>query len=149
MTRYLLFFLTGFAHALVISVYWGLKAEASSFYPVLGLAGAIPLFAVASWLTLFSMRAGALLALLAALLLLFWNAAAAQQILQATTFDSILIILHIVLAVLALSAVITSARYTFRTGLSWHAGTPKPGNVLKVVLAVIPVAVVVAYLLYA
>ncbi|MHC2990357.1 hypothetical protein OB13_01675 [Pontibacter sp. HJ8] len=150
MTRYLLFFLTGFAHALLILLYSDLSAEYASFYRALGLAGAVALFAVASWLTLFSMRAGALVSLVSLLALLYWNGYVAQHILQQeTAFDTVILAIHLVLGALALIALVTSLRYTFRRSLSWRAGTRGAGYVVKIILAAIPVSIAVAYLLYA
>ncbi|WP_018476387.1 hypothetical protein [Pontibacter roseus] len=150
MTRYLFFFLTGFAHALIILLYFDLSGEDALFYRTVGLAGAVPLFALASWLTLFSMRAGAAVASVCLLVLLYWNVAAAQQTLQwGASLDTILLMIHVVLGALALVAFITSLRYTFRSRLSWLTGTPRPSYVLKVLLAAIPVTVAVAYFLYA
>ncbi|MFD2246709.1 hypothetical protein [Pontibacter ruber] len=145
MTRYLLFFLTGFAHVLIILLYKEVSGGPASFYPILGMAGAVPLFAFASWLTLFSMRLGAVVALLSLLLLIPWSVAAVMQALQQdTALDQVIIVIHAILILFALSALITSARYTFRRSLPWGLGTPKPGNVLKVILALIPIMMVVA-----
>jgi hypothetical protein len=150
MTRYLLFFLTGFAYALLILLYSDLAGDDDLFYRSLGLLGALPLFAFASWLTLFSMRAGALVALLCLFLLLCWNVVTVQQTLQEeTALDTAIATIHLTLGVLALIGVVTSFRYIFRRGLSWRTGTPAPGLVLKVVLAAIPVALAVVYLQYA
>jgi len=150
MTRYLLFFLTGFAYALLILLYTDLAGSDASFYRQLGLLGALPLFALASWLTLFSMRGGALVALLCLLLLLYWNAATANQTLQeGTALDTAIAVIHMTLGVLALIGLVTSLRYIFRRSLSWRTGTPAPGIVLKIILAAIPVALAAIYLQYA
>lgn len=150
MTRYLLFFLTGFAHALIILLYSDLSGEEALFYRAMGLMGAVPLFAVASWLTLFSMRAGALLALLCLLVLLYWNVAAAQHLLQqGTALDSVILMVHLALGVLALVAAVTSLRYAFRRSLPWRAGTPGAGYAIKIILATIPLLLAAAYMLYA
>ena len=142
MTRYLLFFLTGLAHVLVIMLYKELEGGPAAFYPVLGLAGAFPLFAVASGLTFFSMRAGAWVAMLSCLLLLPWSVAATTQALQSqTALSTVTIILHPVLITLAFSALVTSMRYVFRKNLDWKRGTHKPTYWLKLLLAAIPLLV--------
>ncbi|MDX5420929.1 MAG: hypothetical protein LPK07_11640 [Hymenobacteraceae bacterium] len=146
MTRYLLYFLTGFAHAFIIQLYEGLSAGPASYYPTLGLAGAVGLFAVASWLTLFNIRVGSVLALLSLLLLIPWTVTAVSQTLQQeTAIDNITLIIHAVLAVLLLASLIVSVRFTFSRRLSWRKGTPKPAVFLKILLALIPVSVVVAW----
>jgi hypothetical protein len=150
MTRYLLFFLTGFAHALLILLYTDLAGSDTFHHRNVGLAGAVLLFAFASWLTLFSMRAGALAGMLCLLVLLYWNLAVALETTsQDTIFDTAIAIIHLVLGVLALIALLTCLRYVFRSRLSWGAGTASPGTVLKILLAAIPVTVAAAYLLYA
>ncbi|PVY40501.1 hypothetical protein [Pontibacter virosus] len=149
MTRYLLLFLTGFAHALLILLYTDLTGDEALFYRRMGLMAAIPLFAFASWLTLFSMRLGALVSLPSLLVLVYWNLRTAEHSMgQAAAFDTAIAITHLVAGLLAMVALVTSLRYVFKTKLPWGAGTPSPGLILKLLLAAIPVTLGTAYLLY-
>lgn len=150
MTRYLLLFLTGFAHALLILLYTDLTGDEALYYRKMGLMAAIPLFAFASWLTLFSMRLGALVSLPCLLVLVYWNLRTVEHILaQQTPFDAVIAIIHLVVGLLAIVTLVTSLRYVFKSKLRWGAGTPSPGLVLKLLLAAIPVTLGTAYLLYA
>ncbi|PKV67201.1 hypothetical protein [Pontibacter ramchanderi] len=150
MTRYLLLFLTGFAHALLILLYTDLTGGDALFYRRMGLMAAVPLFAFASWLTLFSMRLGALISVPSLLVLIYWNLRTVEHSLELNTaFDSVIATIHLVVGLLTLIALITSLRYVFRANLAWGRGTPTPGLVLKLILAAIPVTLGTAYLLYA
>lgn len=150
MTRYLLYFLIGFAHALLILLYSDLTESEALVHRTVGLAGAVGLFALASWLTFFSMRVGALTALPCLLAILYWNVATVQQVIRLDTpFDTVIAGIHLVLGLLALIALIICLRYIFWRGLPWSMGTRRPGLVLKVLLAAIPVAVAYVYFLYA
>ncbi|MBX0333715.1 hypothetical protein K3G39_10750 [Pontibacter sp. HSC-14F20] len=150
MTRYLLLFLTGFAHALLILLYTDLTGDEALFYRKMGLMAAVPLFAFTSWLTLFSMRLGALVSLPSLLVLLYWNLRTAEHSMsQDSAFDMAIAITHLVAGLLAMATLMTSLRYVFKTNLSWGAGTPSPGLFLKLLLAAIPVTLGTAYLLYA
>ncbi|GGG10245.1 hypothetical protein [Pontibacter amylolyticus] len=150
MTRYLLLFLTGFAHALLILLYTDLAGDEALFDRRMGLMAAVPLFAFASWLTLFSMRLGALVSLPCLLLLVYWNLRTAERIMgQTAAFDTAIAITHLAVGLIALVTLVTSLRYVFKTKLPWGAGTPSPGLVLKLLLTAIPITLGTAYLLYA
>ncbi|MBD1397452.1 hypothetical protein H9Q13_09765 [Pontibacter sp. JH31] len=150
MTRYLLLFLTGFAHALLILLYTDLSGDDALFYRTMGLAAAVPLFGFSSWLTLFTMRVGALLSIPSLLVLIYWNLRTAEHSMgQDTAFDTTIAIIHLVAGLLAMVTLMTSLRYVFKSELSWVRGTPSPGLILKLLLAAIPIAVAVAYVLYA
>lgn len=56
----------------------------------------------------------------------------------------VVLILHAALSLLTLASLIVSARYTFRRG-SWKTGIASPCFILKVILAAIPIAEVVAW----
>jgi hypothetical protein len=150
MTRYLLFFLTGFAHALLILLYTDLDTGGSIRYRSLGLVSALLLFAFASWFTLFSVRGGALVAMLCLMVLLYWNV---MVIMKTTTqdmaFDTLVALIHVVLSGLTFIAQVTCLRYIFRSSLPWAKGTPRPGLAFKVVLSAIPLTLGAAYLMYA
>ncbi|MBF8963229.1 hypothetical protein I0P70_08235 [Pontibacter sp. FD36] len=150
MTRYLLLFLTGFAHALLILLYTDLTGDEALFYRKMGLMAAVPLFAFASWLTLFSMRLGALVSLPSLLVLIYWNLRTAEHSMgQDTVFDSAIAITHLVAGLLAMVTLMTSLRYVFKSKIPWGRGTPSPGLVLKLLLAAIPATLGAAYVLYA
>lgn len=150
MTRYLLLFLTGFAYALLILLYSDLAGDEAVFNRRMGLIAAISLFAFASWLTLFSMRLGALVSLPSLLVLVYWNLRTAKLIIgQGASFDTAIAIIHLVVGLLALVTLLTSLRYVFKRRLPWGAGTPSPGLFLKLLLTVIPITLGTAYLLYA
>jgi len=145
MTRYLLYFLTGFAVATFILFFRGYGSAPHSIYSDAALVAAMALFGVVSWVTLFKMRAGALLALLCLLTILPW-ALRLWGIISERESDLTPYILaaHAVLSGLVLLALIVSARYTFSRH-SWKAGTPAPGLFLKIILTLIPLAVVVVW----
>ncbi|WP_299706237.1 hypothetical protein [uncultured Pontibacter sp.] len=150
MTRYLLLFLTGFAHALLILLYTDLTGDDALFYRNMGLAAAVPLFAFSSWLTLFTMRIGALISLPSLLVLIYWNLRTAEHSMaQDTAFDNAIAIVHLVAGLLAMVTLMTSLRFVFKSELPWGKGTPSPGLILKLLLAAIPMTVAVAYVLYA
>jgi hypothetical protein len=146
MTRYLLYFLTGLAVATVILFFRGYAAVPHTVYSDAALIGAMVLFGIASWLTLFTVKPGALLALLSLLSMLPWAIRAWLRILSSddAAFTQVILIVHAVLAGLVLISLIVSLRYTFSRG-SWRSGTTAPGLILKILLALIPLAVVAAW----
>lgn len=147
MTRYLLYFLTGFAHAVVILFYRGYLGAESTPNATVALVGAMVLFGLVSWLKLFLEKIGAVVAVLCLLALLPWTIEAGQQALEQDAFLSgVLLITHAVLAFLVLASFITSMRYIF-SRRSWLAGTPKPGVAGKIIVALIPIAILIAWLL--
>jgi hypothetical protein len=145
MTRYLLYFLTGFAAATLILFFRGYAAAPHSVYSDAALVGAMVLFGIASWLTLFKVKMGALLALLSLLTMLPWAVRGWLRVLEpnAAVLQVILIVLA-ALSGLMLLSLIVSLRYTFSRG-SWRSGTTAPGLFLKIFLALIPLAVVAAW----
>lgn len=145
MTRYLLYFLTGFAVAMFILFFRGYGGVGHSTYADVALRGAMALFGVVSWLTLFRMRIGALLALGCLLAMLPW-AVRLWGILPARDSELTYYILlaHAVLSGLLLLSLIVSARYVFGRH-SWRMGTPTPGLFIKIILSLIPLAVVAAW----
>jgi hypothetical protein len=145
MTRYLLYFLTGLAVATVILFFRGYAAVPHSVYSDAALVGAMVLFGVSSWLTLFKVKPGTLLALLSLLTMLPWAARAWTRILESdAAIAQVILIVHAVLSGLVLISLVISLRYTFSRG-SWRSGTTAPGFILKILLALIPLAVVVAW----
>ncbi|WP_162054052.1 hypothetical protein [Pontibacter pamirensis] len=145
MTRYLLYFLTGFAVATVILFFRGYASVPHSTVSNAALVGAMALFGIASWLTLFKVKIGTLLALLSLLAAIPWVINAWMSITASeAAFTQIISIVHAVLSVLVLISLIVSLRYTFRRG-SWRSGTTAPGIVLKILLTLIPLAVLVAW----
>ncbi|RDV14368.1 hypothetical protein DXT99_14685 [Pontibacter diazotrophicus] len=145
MTRYLLYFLTGFAVATVILFFRGYASVPQSAFSNAALVGAMALFGVASWLTLFRVKIGTLLALLSLLAMLPWVVSAWMRIAELeVTITQILIIVLAVLSGLVLISLIVSLRYTFGRG-SWGSGTTAPGIILKILLTLIPLAVLVAW----
>ncbi|WP_439880865.1 hypothetical protein ACSX1A_17130 [Pontibacter sp. MBLB2868] len=147
MTRYLLYFLTGFAHAVVILFYRGYLGAATTTYATVALVGAMVLFGLVSWLKLFLEKVGAVVAVLCLLALLPWTVEAGQQALEQDAFLSgVLLITHAALAFLVLASFITSMRYIF-SRRSWAAGTSRPGLAGKIIVALIPIAILIAWLL--
>ncbi|GAA4423609.1 hypothetical protein GCM10023188_02620 [Pontibacter saemangeumensis] len=145
MTRYLLYFLTGFAVATFILFFRGYGGAPHTVYSDAALVGAMTLFGMASWLTLFKVKPGALLALLCLLTMVPWAVRAWQRILVSeVSFIQVILIVHAVMSGLVLLSLIVSLRYVFRRG-SWGSGTTAPGFLLKIILALIPLAVVVTW----
>jgi len=148
MTRYLLYFLTGVATATVILFFRGYVLVPKNVYADVALLAGMALFGLASWVTLFRIKMGALLALLCSLALVPWLVRLGLRI-WATGAEAaplVVQIVHISVSVLALFSLIISARYTFSKG-SWGSGTTAPAFVLKLFLAVVPLAVLVSWLL--
>ncbi|ARS37061.1 hypothetical protein [Pontibacter actiniarum] len=147
MTRYLLYFLTGVATATVILFFRGYVLVPQNVYSDVALRAGMVLFGLASWLTLFRIKPGALLALLCSLALVPWLARIGLRIWEAgSDAPQVVQIIHVAVSALALFSLIVSARYTFSRG-SWRSGTAAPGFILKLLLMVIPVAVAVSWLL--
>ncbi|MBF9253114.1 hypothetical protein I2I11_07405 [Pontibacter sp. 172403-2] len=146
MTRYLLYFLTGVAIASVILFFRGYVAVPHTVYSDVALRAGMLLFGMASWLTLFRIKAGSLLALLCLLAVVPWLVRIGLRVWSpgADVLQAVLI-LHAALSVLALASLTVSARYTLGRS-SWKAGTASPGLMMKVILAAIPVAVVAAWI---
>lgn len=116
-------------------------------YSDVALRAGMALFGLASWITLFRIKAGALLALLCSLAMVPWLVRVGLRVWEASiNAPQVLQIIHVVLAVLAFFTILVSARYTFGRG-SWGSGTSAPGFVLKLLLALIPLAVVTGWLL--
>lgn len=147
MTRYLLYFLTGVAMATVILFFRGYVSAQHNVYSDTALLAGMTLFGVASWITLFRIKVGTLLALLCSLAMVPWLVRVGMRVWAAgAEVPQVLQILHILLAVLVLFSLVVSSRYTFSKG-SWRSGTAAPGVVLKLVLAVLPLAVLAGWLL--
>lgn len=147
MTRYLLYFLTGVATATVILFFRGYVLVPQNVYSDVALRAGMVLFGLASWLTLFRIKPGALLALLCSLALVPWLVRIGLRIWEAgSDAPQVVQIIHVAVSALALFSLIVSARYTFSRG-SWRSGTAAPGFILKLLLMVIPVAVAVSWLL--
>ncbi|CAM3399453.1 hypothetical protein POKO110462_00980 [Pontibacter korlensis] len=147
MTRYLLYFLTGVATATVILFFRGYVQVPHNLYSNVALLAGMALFGLASWITLFRTKTGSLLALLCSLALVPWLVRIGLRIWDvANNPPQVLQIVHVVLAILALFSLVVSARYTFSRG-SWRLGTPTPSFVLKLFLALIPLAVMAGWLL--
>lgn len=145
MTRYLLYFLTGFAVATVILFFRGYAAVPHSAYSNAALVAAMALFGWASWITFFKERAGALLALLSLITMLPWVVNAWIRIADLeSTITQIVTIVHAVLSGLVLICLITSLRYTFGSG-SWRAGSRSPGLFLKILFTLLPLAVLITW----
>ncbi|MFD2999824.1 hypothetical protein ACFS7Z_05600 [Pontibacter toksunensis] len=146
MTRYLLYFLTGFAIATVILFFRGYAAVPHSVYSNTALVAAMALFGLASWITFFKERAGALLALLSLLAMLPWVINAWMRIADLeANITQIVTIIHAVLSGLVLMSLITSLRYTLGSS-SWRAGTRSPGLFLKILFTLVPLAVLITWL---
>ena len=145
MTRYLLYFLTGVAVATAILFFRGYVAVPQSVSSNAALVGAMVLFGIASWLTLFKERISAVLALLCLLAMLPWVVRAWGRIAELeAAFTQVILILHAVLSGLVLISLVTSLRYVFGSG-SWWSGTNSPGLFLKILLTLIPLAVAAAW----
>ncbi|GAB3542227.1 hypothetical protein GCM10027443_42730 [Pontibacter brevis] len=146
MTRYLLYFLTGFAVATVILFFRGYASVPHSTYSNAALVAAMALFGLASWITFFKERAGALLALLGLLAMLPWVVNAWMRIADLeTSITQIVTIVHAVISGFVLISLIISLRYTFGSG-SWQAGTRSPGLFLKILFTLLPLAVLITWL---
>ena len=147
MTRYLLYFLTGVAMATVILFFRGYVSAQHNVYSDAALLAGMTLFGMASWITLFRIKVGTLLALLCSLTMVPWLVRVGLRIWAVgADVPLVLQILHVLLAVLVLFSLVVSGRYTFSKG-SWNSGTAAPGVVLKLVLAVLPLAVLASWLL--
>lgn len=147
MTRYLLYFLTGFAHALIILVYRGYLGIEPSLYSTMALISGMVLFGIVSWLKLYLERIGAIAAILCVLAIIPWTLDAGRDALAYDAFLSgVLLIVQGVLLFFLLATFITSLRYVFSRG-SWLAGTSSPSLVGKIIFSIIPIAIVVAWLL--
>ncbi|MCX2740543.1 hypothetical protein [Pontibacter anaerobius] len=147
MTRYLLYFLTGVATATVILFFRGYVSVPHNVYSDVALMAGMALFGLASWVTLFRIKLGALLALLCSLAMVPWLVRVGLRVWDASiNAPQVLQIVHAAMAVLAFFSLVVSARYMFSRG-SWGAGTAAPGFVLKLLLALIPLAVVTGWLL--
>ncbi|GAB3825306.1 hypothetical protein [Pontibacter rugosus] len=147
MTRYLLYFLTGVATATVILFFRGYILVPKNTYADVALLAGMALFGLASWLTLFRIKLGTLLALLCSLALVPWLVRIGLRI-WATGSDApqVVQIVHISVSVLVLFSLIVSARYTFSRG-SWRSGTTGPVLMLKLFLAIMPLAILISWLL--
>jgi len=146
MTRYLLYFLTGVAIASIILFFRGYVAVPHNVYADVALLAGMVLFGFASWVTLFRIKIGSVLALLCTLAAVPWLVRIGLRVwLPDTNVTQLVLILHAALSALTLGSLIISARYTFSHG-SWKAGTASPGFILKVILAAIPIGVVVAWI---
>ncbi|WP_266203639.1 hypothetical protein [Pontibacter kalidii] len=147
MTRYLLYFLTGVAMATVILFFRGYVSVPHNVYSDVALLSGMVLFSMASWVTLFRIKMGTLLALLCSLAMVPWLVRVGLRVWDASiNAPQVLQIVHAVLAVLAFLTLAVSARYTFSKG-SWNSGTAAPAVVLKLLLALIPLAVLTGWLL--
>ena len=145
MTRYLLYFLTGVAVATFILFFRGYAGVGHSAYADVALRAAMVLFGVVSWLTLFRMRTGALLALGCLLAMLPWALRLWGVIPERESDLTYYILLaHAVLSGLLLLSLLVSARYVFSRH-SWRIGTATPGLFVKILLTLIPLAVAVAW----
>ncbi|MHA6248616.1 hypothetical protein ACXYMU_11805 [Pontibacter sp. CAU 1760] len=145
MTRYLLYFLTGVAVATFILFFRGYGDVPRTSFSIVAVVGAMALFGIAAWLTFFLERFGALLALLCLLAILPWGVRV-WLLLPAQTSNLIpyIMMAHAVVSALVLFALLTSARYAF-SRRSWRSGTARPNLFLKLVLALIPLAVAAAW----
>ncbi|WP_073851419.1 hypothetical protein [Pontibacter flavimaris] len=147
MTRYLLYFLTGVAMATVILFFRGYVSVPHNVYSDVALLSGMVLFSMASWVTLFRIKVGTLLALLCSLAMVPWLVRVGLRVWDASVnAPQVLQVVHAVLAVLAFLSLVVSARYTFSKG-SWNSGTAAPAVVLKLLLALIPLAVLTGWLL--
>jgi hypothetical protein len=147
MTRYLLYFLTGVAMATVILFFRGYVSVPHNVYSDVALLSGMVLFSMASWVTLFRIKVGTLLALLCSLAMVPWLVRVGLRVWDASVnAPQVLQVVHAVLAVLAFLSLVVSARYTFSKG-SWNSGTAAPAVLLKLLLALIPLAVLTGWLL--
>jgi hypothetical protein len=147
MTRYLLYFLTGFAHALVILFYRGYLDAAPTTYSTIALVSGMALFGIASWLKLFLEKIGALMAVICVVAITPWTVEAGREALSHDAFLSgVLVITHAVLLFFALATFVTSLRYVISKG-SWLTGTTNPGFITKIIISIIPIAIIIIWLL--
>lgn len=147
MTRYLLYFLTGVATATVILFFRGYVQVPQNVYSDVALLAGMVLFGLASWVTLFRIKIGAVLALLCSLAMVPWLIRIGLRVWGAgATAPQVVQFIHIGMSVLVLCSLVISARYTFSRG-SWSSGTAAPATVLKLFLMIIPLAVVAGWLL--
>ena len=147
MTRYLLYFLTGFAHALIILIYRGYMGIEPTLYSTVALVSGMVLFGIVSWLKLYLERIGAIMAILCVLAIVPWTIDAGRRVLAYDAFLSgVLLIVQGVLLLFLLATFITSLRYVFSKG-SWLSGTSTPGVAGKIIFSIIPIAIIVTWLL--
>ncbi|WP_276498367.1 hypothetical protein [Pontibacter litorisediminis] len=147
MTRYLLYFLTGVAMATVILFFRGYVSVPHNVYSDVALLAGMALFSAASWVTLFRIKIGTLLALLCSLAMVPWLVRVGLRVWDAgTSAPQVLQVVHAVLALLVFCSLVVSVRYTFSRG-SWGAGTAAPHVALKLLLALLPLAVLASWLL--
>lgn len=145
MTRYLLYFLTGVAVATFILFFRGYGDVPRNTFSSVAVIGAMALFGIAAWLTFFLERFGSLLALLCLLAIVPWDVRV-WLLLPAQTSNLVpyIMVAHAGVSALVLFATITSARYTF-SHRSWRLGTARPNLFMKLLLALIPLAVAAAW----
>lgn len=147
MTRYLLFFLTGVATATVILFFRGYVSVPHNVYSDVALRSGMVLFGLTSWLTLFRIKAGALLALLCSLAIAPWLVRVGLRVWDASVnAPQVVQFVHLGVSVLVFFSLVVSVRYVFSRG-SWRSGTSAPGFVLKLILAAIPLAILITWFL--
>ncbi|TPE45574.1 hypothetical protein [Pontibacter mangrovi] len=147
MTRYLLYFLTGVATATVILFFRGYVSVPHNVYSDVALLAGMVLFSTASWVTLFRIKIGTLLALFCSLAMVPWLVRAGLRVWDAAAdVPQVLQVVHAVMAALVFFTLVVSSRYVFSRG-SWGSGTAAPGPVLKVLLTLLPMAVLAGWLL--
>ncbi|OKL40799.1 hypothetical protein A3841_13190 [Pontibacter flavimaris] len=133
--------------ATVILFFRGYVSVPHNVYSDVALLSGMVLFSMASWVTLFRIKVGTLLALLCSLAMVPWLVRVGLRVWDASVnAPQVLQVVHAVLAVLAFLSLVVSARYTFSKG-SWNSGTAAPAVVLKLLLALIPLAVLTGWLL--
>lgn len=147
MTRYLLYFVTGMATATVILFFRGYVSVPHTVYSDVALRVAMVLLGVASWLTLYRVKAGALLALLCCTGMAPWLLRVNMFVWRTgSRAPEYVQLAHAILAVLVAVSLLVSLRYVLSRG-AWRTGTSSPGPVVKVLLTLLPLAVVAAWFL--
>lgn len=114
-------------------------------YSDVALRAGIVLFGLTSWLTLFRIKAGALLALLCSLAIVPWLVRVGLRVWDASiNSPQIVQFVHLGVSVLVFFSLVVSIRYVVSRG-SWRSGTTAPGFVLKLILAAIPLTILITW----
>lgn len=114
-------------------------------YSDVALRAGIVLFGLTSWLTLFRIKAGALLALLCSLAIVPWLVRVGLRVWDASiNAPQIVQFVHLGMSVLVFFSLVVSIRYVVGRG-SCRSGTTAPGFVLKLILAAIPLTILITW----
>jgi len=147
MTKYILFLVSGVLNLYLLLLYLGFSAGFSSYLPVFAILGALLLFAICPWLTLYKPKIGSLVGLICLMPIVLWHLAAIVNGVFNSSKDNRtsaeeLVVFSMLFVVAALASLL-AVKTLREESVGWDSSDKSIKHSTKLILLLIPAALVV------